>query len=459
MSPLTLYNTQVVKGVKYTISFDALTTNGGWIGLRVYLDEDINVLNSYKSISPILSSHTFTFTTTKDGQLIISDFRNKGFIKLSNINFTTGSTPPPDPPDDPGDSGDPGDPDSYTINGIANVMEFGAKGDGSKDDTNAIKSALSSSSYVFFPSGKYNISDTLTLDGQKIVGAGVDHTTIFSLANKPIFHVKGQFGELRDMRLQYSGWDQSSQTNRNAVEFTGKNAYHTFENLRFVSVYRAFHINQNSNEIHNAFSINVRNIYCFAYWKNVINMVPSQGGLSGSVFENIYSHNGNRDNRYEQNVTPFVFHNTAEVTLTQLNAEWSNITSAFEFKEVRNAVLISPHIEGTDLYGDAWYDIRNSHIQILGNRTINNYIHSNSAVYKVTGGSSLKATNLNDVMTSIKSGSMKVLSTLGGQGNSVEIDGFKSTTINNIGDQPANGNEPVFKRYNYDFLFMKNIIK
>ena len=62
--------------------------------------------------------------------------------------------------------------DNYTVqNGLVtggtyvNVMAFGAKGDGSHDDTVAIQSAIESlkvtGGIIFFPPGKYNISSTL----------------------------------------------------------------------------------------------------------------------------------------------------------------------------------------------------------------------------------------------------------------------------------------------------------
>lgn len=44
---------------------------------------------------------------------------------------------------------------------VANVLDFGAVGDGIADDTSAIQAALTASDAVYFPSGTYLISDTL----------------------------------------------------------------------------------------------------------------------------------------------------------------------------------------------------------------------------------------------------------------------------------------------------------
>ena len=56
----------------------------------------------------------------------------------------------------------------------ANVMAFGAKGDGVADDTAAVRRALASSSTVFFPFGTYRLTDTLALPPDAhIIGEGL----------------------------------------------------------------------------------------------------------------------------------------------------------------------------------------------------------------------------------------------------------------------------------------------
>lgn len=62
---------------------------------------------------------------------------------------------------------------------IYNVKDAGAKGDGVTDDTVAIQSALDSHEKVYFPRGKYFISNTITINANnKIIGSGLDNCII-----------------------------------------------------------------------------------------------------------------------------------------------------------------------------------------------------------------------------------------------------------------------------------------
>ena len=78
-------------------------------------------------------------------------------------------------------------------NGVVNVKQFGAKGDGVTDDTTAVKNAVASGYNLFLPNGTYLVNDTINLTertGFSLVGedrnhtfiqCGADVTTLFSL--------------------------------------------------------------------------------------------------------------------------------------------------------------------------------------------------------------------------------------------------------------------------------------
>lgn len=61
---------------------------------------------------------------------------------------------------------------SMITGAVANVKDFGAKGDGLTDDGAAIAAAMAASKSVFFPAGIYLSSQTLTMtDGQELYGS------------------------------------------------------------------------------------------------------------------------------------------------------------------------------------------------------------------------------------------------------------------------------------------------
>ena len=61
-----------------------------------------------------------------------------------------------------------------------NVLDYGAKGDGSTDDTTAIQNAINTGLNIFFPKGSYIITTALTVfaAGQRLFGEARGNTTI-----------------------------------------------------------------------------------------------------------------------------------------------------------------------------------------------------------------------------------------------------------------------------------------
>ena len=80
---------------------------------------------------------------------------------------------------------------------------YGAKGDGINDDTEFIKSALSSGKNVVFPSGIYLISETLEITEDKtIMGCGITNTTITSNGGVSIFNITGKNNEIKNIGIK-----------------------------------------------------------------------------------------------------------------------------------------------------------------------------------------------------------------------------------------------------------------
>ena len=69
-----------------------------------------------------------------------------------------------------------------------NVMELGAKGDGTTDDTAAFRQAIAGHRAVYVPQGSYRISDTLTLGpGSALIGLQPSETRLILLPSTPGF--------------------------------------------------------------------------------------------------------------------------------------------------------------------------------------------------------------------------------------------------------------------------------
>lgn len=72
---------------------------------------------------------------------------------------------------------------------FVNVKDFGAKGDGETDDTEAIQSAINSSDIVFIPKGTYKISQTINLKiNSKIYGADMNETILSNETDNYVFN-------------------------------------------------------------------------------------------------------------------------------------------------------------------------------------------------------------------------------------------------------------------------------
>jgi nitrous oxidase accessory protein NosD len=82
---------------------------------------------------------------------------------------------------------------------VANVLKFGAVGDGNADDTNAIQNAansLVSGGIIEFPAGTYKTSNRIFLSGNAIQVVGAGEKTVIQLTNSslPGFFVKAMTG-------------------------------------------------------------------------------------------------------------------------------------------------------------------------------------------------------------------------------------------------------------------------
>lgn len=91
-----------------------------------------------------------------------------------------------------------------------NVLDFGAKGDGITDDTDAIQNAIYAGSDIYIPEGQYVVSSTIEISAGKVVrgvsgrASGFYKTNILPTANVDhVFDISTmKFGTLKNLSIQ-----------------------------------------------------------------------------------------------------------------------------------------------------------------------------------------------------------------------------------------------------------------
>lgn len=118
-----------------------------------------------------------------------------------------------------------------TVPVAANVRDFGAKGDGTHDDTQAFQDAIASTSSgaILIPPGRYVITDILWIRKPNLVlrGAGAGQTTL--VCPKPLEHIAPNSGATTEGRptsnYSWSGgiiWVRGSRETRDPRPVTGE---------------------------------------------------------------------------------------------------------------------------------------------------------------------------------------------------------------------------------------------
>lgn len=85
---------------------------------------------------------------------------------------------------------------------VVNVLDYGAIGNGTADDTAAITAALATGASVYFPEGTYKTDlQTLSTAGQTLFGAGEKSIVLAKTAGTDLFVVTANYVTVRDLRM------------------------------------------------------------------------------------------------------------------------------------------------------------------------------------------------------------------------------------------------------------------
>lgn len=87
--------------------------------------------------------------------------------------------------------------------GYINVVDCGASPSDGKDDTEAFRQAASFGQGLYVPAGEYHLSGTVELNGQDVVGEGMEITSIQGVSDETLFRLVGNC-RLVEMSLSYT---------------------------------------------------------------------------------------------------------------------------------------------------------------------------------------------------------------------------------------------------------------
>jgi hypothetical protein len=125
----------------------------------------------------------------------------------------------------------------------ANVLDFGAVGDGVADDTAAFNAAMAASTDVYIPSGIYKITSTLTIPANTALqGANRESTKILHAFNGDLINF-GANAVLSDLWLAGQGSTYTGQ----GVVYVGTDGNQTIQNCKIVDFAAAcLYFNENA---------------------------------------------------------------------------------------------------------------------------------------------------------------------------------------------------------------------
>lgn len=169
------------------------------------------------------------------------------------------------------------------INNSINVKQFGAKGDGTTDDSTPIQTAINTGKNIFFPTGNYLISNTLTINGRNNWKFDSSEATITYSGNDYAI----EFRTIRNSNL-YIGVIRA--TNGGCISFIGDSSsqYSQYVNVdfnTFISKTNCIYVENKTNCWISEFRINKGR---FQSGNNGLYMLQNaSAGISHWVFNNI----------------------------------------------------------------------------------------------------------------------------------------------------------------------------
>jgi hypothetical protein len=299
------------------------------------------------------------------------------------------------------------------LTSFVNVKDraYGAKGDGTADDTTALNNAKSAAVAaglpLYIPKGTYKVTSTLDwmVNDLVVIGDGSRQSQILQGTNNiPIVKVAGQHQLIRGLGFRYTSQQTSVQTSAIGMAFgddtVGSCFASEFRDLRFVNCATALAMNPDIATVAGLFSCMFFGIDIPSYSISAISLTGGNdvgAYATGCVFQNVYINNTSDGTACSSYAV--LLRDWDEVVFNQLNIEHGtvNTTDVFGLIRVNNLVVNDLHFEKitSSFNGAALLYLSNSRAVInSGTARFNTFSGSASnPVFRMFGTSRLVVNN------------------------------------------------------------------
>lgn len=227
------------------------------------------------------------------------------------------------------------------------VKDYGAVGNGTTDDTTAIRNAVNAAPVVYVPPGTYKISGAITMPADTTIYGASDRTSIIKqfTSNTKMFICATGGITIADLRLVYNTRQAAANTNAVAIALDAAFVCR-FQRLYIQDAASAFAITANYMA-----SCALRDIEVQSYSRYAFDLGTS-GISTGSVFSNIYTHNNLYSVRQDcLGVMNLTGH--SDTVLNQLNLEHAKPTeAALVINQCEDITFGGLHLEGIEPVGN-----------------------------------------------------------------------------------------------------------
>jgi len=242
--------------------------------------------------------------------------------------------------------------------GVSTVMDYGAKGDGRTDDTDAFRRAVADTKTLYVPPGNYRISGAIDLRGANRLfrGLGAPGTVTITSTNtdQPILLIGASYCDMGNFQLQYEGQVKPTSI---AIQIYGL-CRSKLSNIMIRQCFRGINIPQEAGYSYGIknyldgsnfiYSVSLDTITILEYADAALSLMSYKGGSTGCVFTNIYTNSFDPRAKVHGRARVAVELGAfSESIFNQLNVEHTALDSAVQMRsDCYNIIMNSVHLEG-----------------------------------------------------------------------------------------------------------------